>query len=141
MMQYNLWLSTSNQASSPTNHQSAVAATDSEESAKDGIPLADMLTPSTAKHCSTKSSSSMAPTAPSTTSAGTDLQLPLLLWCINLTSQLTVEKSIKICPADRDQETFQKLRIKYWKVRGWRRWFSLYVISRIKFVKVLKSVR
>lgn len=70
---------------------------------------------------------------------GATHQDQLLMWCINLESKLTVLKNLKVTSAytQKDTVTFQDLRVEYYKTRGWwRMWFSLYTISRIKFVKV-----
>lgn len=69
---------------------------------------------------------------------GTTHQDQLLMWCINLKPELTILKNLKVTSAytEKDTVTFQDLRVEYYRARGWRMWFSLYAISRIKFVKV-----
>lgn len=135
MNQFNQWLRAS-KAHSPTDDQPAGPPPGAEEGTKPAITPGIELMPLEARRPSKKSSASMAPATPSAGGGRTSYQFPRLMWCVNLSSQLTVRKSVKIHWSDKDQEIFKKLRIKYWKVRGWRRWFSLYTISTIKFVKV-----
>lgn len=134
MNQYNQWLSSNNGPSSSSNHKPTPTATPIMGSTKTGNNTALQSPSSSTTNISGKTLSS--PATPMTAAKRNSLQDKKLMWCINLGSRLTLVSSLEIPAADNDAAIFQKLRAKYWKIRGWRGWLSLYSISDIKFVKV-----
>lgn len=56
------------------------------------------------------------------------------MWCINLSTKLTVVVNLMVPLTD--ENIFCELGTQYRKTRGLRGWFSLHTISEIKFVKV-----
>jgi hypothetical protein len=134
------WLRTHSGASSSSNNRSSPAS----KAPAPAQPIANPVNPNAVTNEAlgnpTSSSIAVCPgaTCSLTTRQGVGIRSrnKLLMWCINLGSKVTVVRELDITPSDNDEAIFRGLRTEYLKVRSWRRWFSLYTISYIKFVKV-----
>lgn len=118
--------SSSNNRSSPPNVPAQPIANSANSNTLNNGALVNPILPSTA----------LFPGATSSSMTGQGVRDKLLMWCINLGSKATVVRELRVSPSDNDESIFRSLRAEYLRVRSWRRWFSLYTISYIRFVKV-----
>lgn len=130
MGQYHKWVTSTNGTYTATNKP--IPITKQIDGSSAIVTSIDNF--STAPTPSLSGTTSNSPNTPQPTVEGDSHQDNILMWCINLSIRLTVMTSLKVPPTD--QDVFQELGIQYRKTRGWSKWFSLYTISDIKFVKV-----